>query len=153
MLPIVDVSKTVVCGAAKFFPFGSLSLWAGLYRAWADLITRAAKNRYGALFAASLTALLAVSGAHAASPQNEQEKACRGDAMHFCSAEIPNKDKISACMKQHVSELSPPCRAMFKEGDHSSGNSGGGRQRLLGTAIAVAFGAISGSGSEGRGVG
>jgi hypothetical protein len=27
-------------------------------------------------------------------------------------------------MKQHVSELSPPCRAMFKEGDHSSGNSG-----------------------------
>ena len=80
-------------------------------------------NRYGVLFTVSLTALLAVSGAHAAS-QDEQEKACRGDAMHFCSAEIPNKDKITACMKQHVSELSPPCRAMFKEGDHSAGNSG-----------------------------
>jgi hypothetical protein len=80
-------------------------------------------NRYRALLAASLSALVAVSGAHAAS-QDEQEKACRGDAMHFCSAEIPNKQKITACMKQHVSELSPPCRAMFKEGDHSSGNSG-----------------------------
>jgi hypothetical protein len=80
-------------------------------------------NRYGVLFTASLTALLAVSGAHAAS-QDEQEKACRGDAMHFCSAEIPNKDKITACMKQHVSELSPPCRAMFKEGNHSADNSG-----------------------------
>jgi hypothetical protein len=77
-------------------------------------------NRYRALLAASLTALVAVSGAHAAS-QDEQEKACRGDAMHFCSAEIPNKDKITACMKQHVSELSPACQAMFKHGGHTSG--------------------------------
>jgi hypothetical protein len=80
-------------------------------------------NRYGALFAAGMAALLAVGAAHAAS-QDEQEKACRGDAMHFCSAEIPNKDKITACMKQHISELSPACRAMFQKGDHSSGNAG-----------------------------
>jgi hypothetical protein len=81
-------------------------------------------NRYGALFAGSLAVLLAATGARAAS-QDEQEKACRADAMHFCSAEIPNKDKITACMKQHISELSPGCRAMFKEGDQSSGNAGG----------------------------
>ena len=79
-------------------------------------------NRYRALFAAGVAALLTVGAAHAAS-QDEQEKACRGDAMHFCSAEIPNKDKITACMKQHISELSPACRAMFKQGDDSSGNS------------------------------
>ncbi len=28
----------------------------------------------------------------------------------------PNKEKITACMKQHVDELSPACRAMFKGG-------------------------------------
>lgn len=78
-------------------------------------------NRYPALIAAGLLALLTVSEACAAT-QDEQEKACRGDAMHFCSAKIPNKDKITACMKQHVSELSPPCQAMFRQGSHSSGN-------------------------------
>ena len=78
-------------------------------------------NRYPALIAASLLALLTLSQARAAT-QDEQEKACRGDAMHFCSAEIPNKDKITACMKQHVSELSPPCQAMFKQGGHASGD-------------------------------
>jgi hypothetical protein len=25
-------------------------------------------------------------------------------------------------MKQHVSELSPPCQAMFKQGGHASGD-------------------------------
>jgi hypothetical protein len=40
----------------------------------------------------------------------------------FCNAEIPNKDKITACMKQHVSERSPACQAMFQQGGHSSGH-------------------------------
>ena len=46
--------------------------------------------------------------------RDEREHACRGDAFHFCASEIPNKEKITACMKQHYDELSPPCKAMFK---------------------------------------
>lgn len=83
-------------------------------------------TRIHALLAASLFAISAITAAHAAT-QDEQAKACRGDAMHFCAADIPNKAKITACMKQHVDELSPPCRAMFKGGKKSgdsSGNSG-----------------------------
>jgi hypothetical protein len=72
-------------------------------------------NRTNALLAASLVAISAVTAAYAAS-EDEQAKACRGDAMHFCAADIPNKEKITACMKQHVDELSPACRAMFKGG-------------------------------------
>jgi hypothetical protein len=49
---------------------------------------------------------------HAAT-EEEQDRACRGDAFHFCASEIPNKEKIAACMKQHYAELSPPCKAMF----------------------------------------
>ncbi|CAE6768307.1 hypothetical protein R69658_03500 [Paraburkholderia aspalathi] len=72
-------------------------------------------KRTYAVLAASLVALGAVTAVHAAS-QDDQSKACRGDAMHFCAADIPNKEKITACMKQHLDELSPPCRAMFKGG-------------------------------------
>ncbi|WP_322034266.1 hypothetical protein [Paraburkholderia sp. J76] len=45
--------------------------------------------------------------------RDEQEHACRGDAFHFCASVIPNKEKITACMKQHYDQLSPPCKAMF----------------------------------------
>ncbi|CAD6556074.1 hypothetical protein [Paraburkholderia metrosideri] len=72
-------------------------------------------NRIYCLFAASLVILGAASPASAAS-EDEQAKACRGDAMHFCAADIPNREKITACMKQHLDELSAPCRAMFKGG-------------------------------------
>ncbi|MGF6574408.1 hypothetical protein SAMN05443245_4176 [Paraburkholderia fungorum] len=80
-------------------------------------------NRIYCLFAASLVVLGAASPASAAS-EDEQAKACRGDAMHFCAAEIPNKEKITACMKQHLDELSPPCRAMFKGGKKDGGKNG-----------------------------
>jgi len=72
-------------------------------------------KRTCALLAASLIALGSAATSNAAS-RDEQTKACRGDAMHFCAADIPNEDKITACMKQHVDELSPACRAMFKGG-------------------------------------
>ncbi|MFM0504175.1 hypothetical protein [Paraburkholderia caffeinilytica] len=72
-------------------------------------------KRTYAVLAASLVALGAVTAAHAAT-EDDQAKACRGDAMHFCATDIPNKEKITACMKQHLDELSPACRAMFKGG-------------------------------------
>ncbi|MFL9964806.1 hypothetical protein PQR02_27860 [Paraburkholderia sediminicola] len=67
------------------------------------------------LLAVGLFALGAAASSNAAT-QDDQAKACRGDAMHFCAADIPNKAKITACMKQHIDELSPACRAMFKGG-------------------------------------
>ncbi|MGF6774310.1 hypothetical protein P3T18_006825 [Paraburkholderia sp. GAS199] len=75
------------------------------------------KQTYFLLAASVITlgALNSFSSANAAT-EDEQAHACRGDAMHFCSAEIPNKEKIKACMKQHMDELSPGCRAMFKDG-------------------------------------
>jgi hypothetical protein len=80
-------------------------------------------NRIYCLLAASLVVFGAASPASAAS-EDEQAKACRGDAMHFCAVDIPNKEKITACMKQHLDELSPPCRAMFKGGKKDGNKSG-----------------------------
>ncbi|HEY1608645.1 MAG TPA: hypothetical protein VGG24_05220 [Paraburkholderia sp.] len=49
---------------------------------------------------------------HAAS-RDQQEHACRGDALRLCSADIPDKAKITACMKAHYDQLSPRCQTMF----------------------------------------
>ena len=44
----------------------------------------------------------------------EQEQACTGDAFRLCSAEIPDVDRVTACMVAKKSQLSPPCRAQFR---------------------------------------
>lgn len=45
--------------------------------------------------------------------RDDETHACKGDALKLCSSEIPNEEKITACMKQHVNELSPQCRVYF----------------------------------------
>lgn len=65
------------------------------------------------LLAASVLALGAAVSSNAAS-RDDQVKACRGDAVHFCAIHIPNEAKITACMVRHMNKLSPACRAMFK---------------------------------------
>lgn len=69
---------------------------------------------------ALLVGLMLAMASHAAS-QDQQEHACRSDAFRFCKSEIPNKEKITACMKQHYDELSPPCKAMFKRPPKNGG--------------------------------
>jgi hypothetical protein len=44
----------------------------------------------------------------------EQEQACTGDAFRLCSSEIPDVDRITACMVQKRDQLSPGCRAFFR---------------------------------------
>jgi hypothetical protein len=49
----------------------------------------------------------------------EQEQACTGDAFRLCSSEIPNVDRVTACMVRKRSQLSPGCRAQFRSGPES----------------------------------
>ncbi|MEX3813232.1 hypothetical protein AB3X96_23665 [Paraburkholderia sp. BR13439] len=85
-------------------------------------------NRAFRLLAASLVVLDAAGAAQAAT-REEQAHACRHDAFHFCAAEIPHRAKIIACMKRHLDELSPACRAMFGNGNgNGNGNGKNGDQ-------------------------
>jgi hypothetical protein len=43
-----------------------------------------------------------------------QREACTPDAFRLCSAEIPDADRVAACMNANVANLSPPCRAVFQ---------------------------------------
>ncbi|MBB2205519.1 hypothetical protein HLH27_10880 [Gluconacetobacter takamatsuzukensis] len=65
-----------------------------------------------ALSTLSALALLSLGAAHAAT-REEQSAACRGDAIKLCTFAIPNEDKVTACMKKKIDQLSPRCRAMF----------------------------------------
>ncbi len=44
----------------------------------------------------------------------EQQQACMGDAFRLCSSEIPNIERVKACMVRLQAELSPGCRVYFR---------------------------------------
>lgn len=60
-------------------------------------------------FAASAFAVSTTAQAYTA----EAQQMCTSDAFRLCSSEIPNIPRITACMIQHKSELSPGCRAVM----------------------------------------
>jgi hypothetical protein len=78
------------------------------------------KRKFFAVLLASIAACSSV--ALAASSEKDGNKACRHDAFRLCSSEIPDREKIEACMKAHYDQLSPPCKKMFQSS--SSDNDG-----------------------------
>ena len=64
------------------------------------------------MLATMLSVSLWSAASHAYSP--EQQQACTPDAMRLCSAYIPDVDRITVCMIQNRSQLSPECRAHFR---------------------------------------
>ncbi len=45
----------------------------------------------------------------------EQQQACSDDAFRLCSSDIPDIDRITACMIRNKEQLSPACRVFFRE--------------------------------------
>ena len=43
----------------------------------------------------------------------EQQMACTPDVFRLCGAQIPDVNRIVACLQQNTSQLSGPCRAVF----------------------------------------
>ena len=52
-------------------------------------------------------------GTSAQAYSQEQEQMCTGDAMRLCSSEIPDVDRVTACMVQKRAQLSDGCKAVF----------------------------------------
>jgi len=75
-------------------------------------VIRFAYSPFGAIAATSF-ALEMLPGAGYAYTA-DQEQACTGDAFRLCSADIPDVDRITACMIRNKSQLTPGCRAFFK---------------------------------------
>jgi hypothetical protein len=45
----------------------------------------------------------------------EQQQMCTGDAFRLCSSDIPDVDRVTACMVRQRNQLSPGCKAFFRD--------------------------------------
>jgi hypothetical protein len=73
---------------------------------------RSGRFQLGLLFATVL-ALVALPATSHAYTQEEQQ-ACSGDAFRLCGSEIPDIDRVTACMVRNKEQLTPGCRVYFK---------------------------------------
>ena len=64
----------------------------------------------GVALAALIAAALPTAG-HAYTP--EQQAACQPDAFRLCGSEIPDIDRVTACMVARRAQLSPECKRFF----------------------------------------
>src|SRR6202171_6435771 len=44
----------------------------------------------------------------------EQQMACTPDVWRLCFDQIPDVDRITACLRQNTPQLSGPCRSVFE---------------------------------------
>jgi hypothetical protein len=64
----------------------------------------------GIILAAALWVWPAAGWAYTA----DQQQACMGDAFSLCGSEIPDVQRVMACMVRKQAELSPGCRVYFR---------------------------------------
>jgi hypothetical protein len=50
----------------------------------------------------------------------EQQRACTPDVWRLCGAQIPDVDRIVACLRRNTPQLSDRCRAVFAQSDAPS---------------------------------
>jgi hypothetical protein len=66
-------------------------------------------------FAIAVAALQGTAHAQDNRGTMEQQMACTPDVWRLCGAQIPDVDRIVACLRANTAQLSAPCRAVFVE--------------------------------------
>jgi len=62
------------------------------------------------LASALLLGMISTASAYTA----EQQQLCTDDAFRLCGSDIPDVDRVTACMAKHKSELSAGCKSVFR---------------------------------------
>ena len=70
------------------------------------------------LFAVASAAAALLAAPYPAAASDAQQM-CMGDAMRLCGHEVPNVQRITACMVKNRSQVSPGCRAVMDR-EHSA---------------------------------
>jgi hypothetical protein len=76
------------------------------------MAVRSRKFQFSLMLATALSVSMWPAASRAYTP--EEQQACSADAMRLCSAFIPDVDRITGCMIQNKSQLSPECRVHFR---------------------------------------
>jgi len=78
-----------------------------------ELGIRAGSFGRTALFATFVLCGFAASGSAQERGTPEERRTCTPDVFKHCSDFIPDPDRITACLRQKVRELSPQCRLVI----------------------------------------
>jgi hypothetical protein len=92
------------------------------------LVVRSRMFQFGLMLAAALPVSMSPAASQGYTP--EQQQACSGDAMRLCGAYVPDVDRITVCMIQNKSQLSPGCRVFFRPDPEPVAAPGGVRKPL-----------------------
>ena len=71
-------------------------------------------RKFAPWFVLAAAVLVPAASSPAFAYSQEQEQACTPDAMRLCGSFIPDVSRITTCMIQKRSQLSPQCRRVFR---------------------------------------
>jgi hypothetical protein len=77
------------------------------------LAVRSRNFQLGLVLATALSVSMLPTAGQAYTP--EQQAACSDDAFRLCSSDIPDVDRVTACMIRNKDQLTPGCRVFFRE--------------------------------------
>jgi hypothetical protein len=77
------------------------------------MLVRSGKFQLGLMLATALSVSMLPTAGRAYTP--EEQAACSDDAFRLCSADIPDVDRVTVCMVRNKAQLSPRCRAFFRD--------------------------------------
>jgi hypothetical protein len=104
------LAATLACQSQHLHPLSPRKTGVGGFMSAA----RSETFRLALLFATMLAFLMQPTTSQAYT--QEEEQACSGDAFRLCGPEIPDVDRVTACMVRNKSQLSPGCRVYFRPG-------------------------------------
>ena len=77
------------------------------------MAVRSGNFQFGLVLATALPVLIWPAASQAYTP--EQQQACTDDAFRLCSSDIPDVDRVTACMIGKKEQLSPGCKVYFRD--------------------------------------
>jgi hypothetical protein len=63
----------------------------------------------------ALTILASTATLGTAVENAEARKACTNDANALCPDDVPDREKVYACLVKNINQLSPPCKKIISE--------------------------------------
>jgi len=78
-------------------------------------VVRFRSFQIGLMLATALSVSMLPTAGEAYTP--EQQAACTDDAFRLCGSDIPDVDRVTACMVRNKDQLTPGCRAHFRSSE------------------------------------
>ena len=108
----VEVFRNGVSLPCLLIPYRSPTLRKSTVSGGIMVAVRSRNFGFGLMLATALSVSMWPATSEAYTP--EQQAACSDDAFRLCGADIPDVDRVTACMVRKQDQLSPGCQVYFR---------------------------------------